>query len=772
MARTKEEGNRQRRKAAKKAKKVLSNGKRKHAKKKNDEKKKAKKEDDYFVDVSPNDDGPKPRYMRAAVGQVWARDNDSSRKIKITGLLENKRVSYEGDRNYHVNLLGQREEFGPNDRMCMSLITLGNNYTLQQNVITLKFQYPNLMSATSRAHTVTVKTNSIIGDVVKQIPFLKLVKAMSLGEENTFFGYDLDLSKPFSHYVGDFRIGLAREVTVYTFSHLAVHQTQWNIKYPLMYFDQKLAWPPENAVNWKEGDAINLAPFLVWLGWGSGSTNPPAPEQDNHWEHLVVLKYPNGVAKVVNWLAWGKGSNEGKRDPLTNNKLDPPWYKDTLIKLMLDVQKNGRWVNRPLPVLTLQYPLRPGDYVRFTESDDNPTHKNRIGYITDVYDDQTYDIKWCERRWDIQHKSKKAARSSFALYTVPTFKVGDPVRDLDCEGDCGKRGTVVAKYEIMNVKNNERKLTYDICWNHYNPSAIVAMERDVDPAILQPDPEQPVALRSGARVYSHFEIGEGVERIERGLNGELQYGVITSVDSINRDGVLVESYNVRFLHPGAGLWFQGSLTPKLIRRYNGNVWETRDHPYEVGDDVYRVGSEQQTGTITKVISGGSYNVHWDDTDFTEECISHHDLRLNGKNHAFDECEQHDEYDVGMKVIHIRTGRRGKIVDSNWDDQLEQPQVYDVEWLNAKYPEKRVSHMVLARQTKYYWSKWVRGRRVRYNHPMVWNDFSTDAGQPVGTITDVGYQGGTKFKIRWDKGGRTMNYDAYERDKLWLLPLKK
>ena len=81
-------------------------------------------------------------------------------------------------------------------------------------------------------------------------------------------------------------------------------------------------------------------------------------------------------------------------------------------------------------------------------------------------------------------------------------------------------------------------------------------------------------------------------------------------------------------------------------------------------------------------------------------------------------------------------------------------------------------MDLARQTKYYWSKWTRGRRVRYNQPMVWNNFSSDANNPVGTITAVGYQGGTKFRIHWDEGGRTMSCDAYGTDKLWLLPLEK
>ena len=172
-------------------------------------------------------------------------------------------------------------------------------------------------------------------------------------------------------------------------------------------------------------------------------------------------------------------------------------------------------------------------------------------------------------------------------------------------------------------------------------------------------------------------------------------------------------------------------------------------------------------------------MQWDSDGTYENYVNHHDLKLNGKNHSFN-AQDIFRYKVGQEVVNIKNGRRGKIVTRHAltghaliiNDIRDA--TYDVEWINAKFPEKNVSHMDLATIDRYYWSKWTRGRRVRYNYPTVWNDVSTDSVNPVGTIIDVGYHGGTKFKIQWEqhKEGWTMNCDAYGTDKLWLLPLEK
>ena len=184
--------------------------------------------------------------------------------------------------------------------------------------IHLTFRNPHLCS--NKHYKVVVESSLIIGDVINRIPFLDDVKALIVrcNNETKHLGYDFNLSKPFSAYPEAFQSG----TVVFSAGHLNPHQAQWQIKYPLMYFNKNKQWPPENAVNWEEGDPINLAPFLVWLGWGSGSTEAPDKKEDNRWTSLMVLKYPNGVAKVVNKFAWLHGSNNGKKDPLTNQYTD------------------------------------------------------------------------------------------------------------------------------------------------------------------------------------------------------------------------------------------------------------------------------------------------------------------------------------------------------------------------------------------------------------------------------------------------------------------
>lgn len=553
MPRTKEKA----RKAEPKAAKVVSDGKRKDAKKKIDEKKEDVIPDFYSVEnpVRSTLNSPQRRFLQVAVGQVWARKGDSTRKLKITGLLKDRRVFYEGDANYN---LVQRQCQHLLDAPKLTLNYLVKNYTLEQNVkikFDLIFQHWSM-----QAHKVRVDPDSIIGDVVKQVPFLEDVKAFivagSDGGPQTYFGYDYNLSKPFSAYPEVFR----GEVKIWTAGPLNPYTARWKLKYPLMYFNRKLAWPPENAVNWDEGDPINLAPFLIWHDWGRGSSDPPASHDDNRWQFLAVIKYPNGTAKVVNYVAWTKAATINKRDPLTNQLLDRFWLDEEVSK----VATNECWTNSPLPVLTLQYQLSVNDYVRM---------KNWVGVITAVHtfeDADEYDIEWCQRRWETHlEKSKNMQRFLIVPYTVPKFEVGDPVRDLDYPLGFAKTGTIRAK------NTHGSKVTYDVCWNCYK-TTLVAMERNVDPAILEPDPDPPVKVVSGTPVYSHFEIGEGIENVERGFNGELKYGVVEGVRAQIEGGVLMECYSVTWLHPDGSAEYEERLKPNQIRRYNGNVWEYYD----------------------------------------------------------------------------------------------------------------------------------------------------------------------------------------------------
>lgn len=222
--------------------------------------------------------------------------------------------------------------------------------------VTLTFNHPSLLQMHSLAHTVTVKKDTIIGDVLKEIPFFNKVKAFFLkssrlsGSKLTFFGYDYDLSKPFSEYPEAFP---SCGVTVLTAGEHAYGVADHAIMYPMMYFNEGKSWPPEKSCNWDDGDPINLAPFLIWNGWGNGPINVPM-EEDNHWYNLVVLRYPNGVTKVVNFHAWVKIQREGNlKDALSNQELDRVYMTEQL-RLILAENANG-WTNKLLPVMNLKF---------------------------------------------------------------------------------------------------------------------------------------------------------------------------------------------------------------------------------------------------------------------------------------------------------------------------------------------------------------------------------------------------------------------------------
>jgi hypothetical protein len=217
--------------------------------------------------------------------------------------------------------------------------------------ITLKFVRLTLPQLS--CNQVDVEPDAIIGDVINAYPLLKETKAIAImldDKVHGYLGFDCLLHKRFSDYPEIFN-GL---VKLYVHGHLAVHHQQYNIKYPFIYFNKGKAWPP--APNWDEGDAINLGPFLTWLGWGRGSTDSP-PYEDNHWKHLVIIKYPNGVAKVSNLFSWIMGSKWPSRemkDPLTNQQL----HTISMAKELGEIFKralDNPWTDDELPVVRLLF---------------------------------------------------------------------------------------------------------------------------------------------------------------------------------------------------------------------------------------------------------------------------------------------------------------------------------------------------------------------------------------------------------------------------------
>ena len=158
------------------------------------------------------------------------------------------------------------------------------------------------------------KKDDIIGTSLFPIIKEHGMSAMSCIDDNRlhWFGYDILLDKTF----GDYKI-FNNKVMINCSSCTSVRAAAKDIRYPIIYFKNHRHWPP--AENWDDCDPINLAPFLIWNGWGYGPTIVPR-EEDNHYKNLIVLSYST-VKKVVNKYAYHRATKNG-RDPLTNKILD------------------------------------------------------------------------------------------------------------------------------------------------------------------------------------------------------------------------------------------------------------------------------------------------------------------------------------------------------------------------------------------------------------------------------------------------------------------
>ncbi len=167
-----------------------------------------------------------------------------------------------------------------------------------------------------------IDSNQKIGDFI-----LKLIKqkkitdytSLELRGKNKFIGYDFLFNKKFSDYSE-----LNQDFELLCWSSLEWSRANKRIGFPLIYYQNSLSWPP--AQNWDEGDGINLGPFLIWNGWGSGSTDVPKKD-NNNYRNLLVLKYLNSkneeVKKVINKYAYSMAIEKTGKDPFTNKRIEP-----------------------------------------------------------------------------------------------------------------------------------------------------------------------------------------------------------------------------------------------------------------------------------------------------------------------------------------------------------------------------------------------------------------------------------------------------------------
>ena len=139
-----------------------------------------------------------------------------------------------------------------------------------------------------------------------------------------FIGYDYDLALCFSEYSifkGD--------VVLHAQHILDPWSMQHNIVYPLIYFCENKGWPP--CSNWRDGDPLNCAPFLIWNGYGHGPVKIDRM-MDNSYRNLVILKYPNGVTKVANRFMYLRSFvTTYPCDPLTNAEVCVPTVMNGLL---------------------------------------------------------------------------------------------------------------------------------------------------------------------------------------------------------------------------------------------------------------------------------------------------------------------------------------------------------------------------------------------------------------------------------------------------------
>lgn len=138
-----------------------------------------------------------------------------------------------------------------------------------------------------------------------------------------YFGYKYQLHKKFSDY-DDFK----SDNKIYLHSHLNWQHSKFKIYYPIFYYDQGRVFPPTE--NWNEGDPINLAEFLIFNGWGSGSTNVEQKD-DNKYTNLMIVDYSidgKNFKKCVNIYSYMLSVLNNGLDVFTMKKISSNTIKD------------------------------------------------------------------------------------------------------------------------------------------------------------------------------------------------------------------------------------------------------------------------------------------------------------------------------------------------------------------------------------------------------------------------------------------------------------
>ncbi len=171
------------------------------------------------------------------------------------------------------------------------------------------------LSLFEKKHEFGADKDTYIGKLVERIIDTIGVHYNGLSFGTKFLGYDYQLHKKLSDYE-DFKgmsfINIIRAHSSFNYMH-----ARYKITYPILYYKHNKVFPPTE--NWNEGDPINLAPFLIFHGWGSGPTDI-SPSDDNKYDNLVIITYLENdklFKKCVNIIAYTKALSLNSKDVFT-----------------------------------------------------------------------------------------------------------------------------------------------------------------------------------------------------------------------------------------------------------------------------------------------------------------------------------------------------------------------------------------------------------------------------------------------------------------------
>jgi len=131
---------------------------------------------------------------------------------------------------------------------------------------------------------------------------------------------------------------------------------EYVLYHPIAYYKSGDVFPP--CDNWREGDPINLAPFLIFNGWGTGKTSVPNYE-NNQYPCLVIIVYElNGKIhkKCTNIFSYNLNCVQTRVDVFTNKKVTTSSILKVFNLMKQQSEKlSENYVNNLIPEIKIEF---------------------------------------------------------------------------------------------------------------------------------------------------------------------------------------------------------------------------------------------------------------------------------------------------------------------------------------------------------------------------------------------------------------------------------